>query len=88
MKRLFFLFMILPALAIVLAPPLQAQVYDVDWWAVGGGGAILVGGAYTLTGNAGQPGAGELKGGNYSLSGGFLAVETQGFLFLPLIIKD
>ena len=33
-----------------------------------------------LSGTGGQPDAGTLSGGNFTLTGGFLAVETQSFL--------
>jgi hypothetical protein len=75
-------------LAILVAVPVQAQVYAVDWWAFSWGGETLSGGAFALSGTGGQPDAGTLSGGNFTLTGGFLAVETQGYLYLPLIIRD
>jgi LPXTG-site transpeptidase (sortase) family protein len=58
----------LPA-AIVLA---QSGGYDLSWWTVDGGGATFsTGGSYRLGGTIGQPDAGELSGGSYTLYGGF-----------------
>jgi hypothetical protein len=88
MKKLRILSPILFALAILVPAPVHAQVYDVDWWTFSWGGEILSGGAYTLSGSGGQPDAGTLSGGNFTLTGGFLAVETQSYLYLPLIIRD
>src|SRR5438046_2556508 len=53
------------------AVPLSAQNYRIDWFAIDGGGGTSSGGQYTLSGTIGQPDAGELKGGNYVLEGGF-----------------
>jgi len=54
---------------IVLA---QSGGYDLSWWTVDGGGATFsTGGPYRLGGTIGQPDAGELRGGNYTLYGGF-----------------
>jgi LPXTG-site transpeptidase (sortase) family protein len=54
---------------IVLA---QSGGYDLSWWTVDGGGATFsTGGAYSLGGTIGQPDAGELSGGDYTLYGGF-----------------
>ncbi len=50
----------------------QAQVYDLSWYTIDGGGATSsVGGEYSLGGTIAQPDAGTLTGGVYTLSGGF-----------------
>lgn len=65
---LFVVLFFLPA-AIAFA---QSGGYDLSWWTVDGGGATFsTGGAYRLGGTIGQPDAGELSGGNYTLYGGF-----------------
>ena len=51
----------------------QAQ-FALDWVTTDGGGGTSVGGAYSLSGTVGQPDAGELTGGNYTLVGGFWGV--------------
>lgn len=46
--------------------------FDLSWWTVdGGGGTASSGESYTLVGTVGQPDAGTLSGGNYTLAGGF-----------------
>jgi hypothetical protein len=50
--------------------------YAIDWWTVDGGGAMFsTGGAYSLGGTIGQPDAGVMSGGSYTLVGGFWAVS-------------
>ena len=45
--------------------------YAIDWFTLDGGGGASSGGSFTLTGTIGQPDAGTLSGGNYTLQGGF-----------------
>ena len=46
--------------------------YDLFWWTVDGGGAAFSsGGGYELGGAIGQPDAGTLSGGDFTLGGGF-----------------
>jgi hypothetical protein len=47
--------------------------YDLSWFTVDGGGGTSSGGAYTLSGTAGQSDAGGLSGGSYTVEGGFWA---------------
>ena len=60
----------------------RAQTYSVDWYSIDGGGGTSTGGVYSVTGTIGQPDAGHMTGGNYSLDGGFwgiiAAVQTPG----------
>jgi hypothetical protein len=60
--------------------------YSVDWWTVDGGGGTSTGGVYTVSGTVGQPDAGVMSGGNYSLRGGFwsevAAVQTPAAPYL------
>jgi hypothetical protein len=68
--------------------------YDLSWNTVDGGGATFsIGGDYTLGGTIGQPDAGAMGGGDYSLSGGFWGgivsvVEEFYHIYLPLILKN
>ncbi len=60
----------------------RAQSYSVDWYSIDGGGGTSTGGVYSVTGTIGQPDAGHMSGGNYTLDGGFwgiiAAVQTPG----------
>ena len=65
----------------------QSGGYDLTWNRVDGGGGTSSGGAFSLSGSIGQPDAGRLSGGTYTLNGGFwnepfVALQK---LFLPLI---
>jgi len=60
----------------------DAQPFAIDWFSIDGGGGTSTGGVYAVSGTIGQPDAGVLSGGNYSLVGGFWgivsAVQTPG----------
>ncbi len=78
----------LPAMA-----HLPQQTYTVDWWTVDGGGATFSTGAgYSLGGTAGQPDAGVLAGGGYTLGGGFWKGGPLAALwysiYLPLVLRS
>lgn len=59
-----------------------AQTYAINWWTVDGGGGTSTGGVYSVSGTIGQPDAGLMSGGGYTLQGGFwggaVAVQTPG----------
>jgi len=69
-------------LALILASQARAQNYSIDWFTIDGGGGTSSGGAYTLSGTIGQPDAGHMSGGNFTLDGGFwggvFAVQVAG----------
>jgi hypothetical protein len=73
MKRNIKLFDAVAALAL-LPGVLAAQNYTIDWITIDGGGGTSSGGAYQITGTIGQPDAGAMTGGNYSLTGGFWSI--------------
>src|SRR2546427_1956811 len=70
------------------AAAVRAQNYSVDWFTVDGGGGTSSGGVYSLSGTIGQPDAGKLSGGTYTLDGGFwgivAAVQTPGSPLLTI----
>lgn len=85
------------ALLLLLASISVAQSgggYDMSWNTVDGGGATHnTGGDYTLAGTAGQPDAGVLAAGEYTLGGGFwrggaLPAVEEHDVYLPLILRD
>src|SRR5271169_1222124 len=76
MKKLILLFgMLIPSISF-------AQSYSIDWYKVSGGGGTSTNGQYSLSSTIGQHDAeGPMTGGNYSLTGGFWAlnaVQTPG----------
>ncbi len=84
---------IITALALLLATKiLLAQTgadYDLSWSTVDGGGGASNQNGYTLTGTAGQPDAGIMSGGDYTLAGGFWGgtIGSEG-VYLPVILKN
>jgi hypothetical protein len=65
-----------------------AQSYSIAWHTIDGGGGTSTGGVYAVSGTIGQPDAGRMSGGNYSVDGGFwgliAAVQTPGAPFLSI----
>jgi len=66
--------------------------YDLAWWTVDGGGFTYSSGdGYELGGTIGQPDAGALVGGGYTLGGGFWqggAVVLPPYrVYLPLVVR-
>ena len=46
--------------------------FDLSWYTIdGGGGSNSTGGEFSLSGTIGQPDAGVMQGGDFTLSGGF-----------------
>jgi len=79
---------------LLLASVARAQSgggYDLTWSTVDGGGATWSeGGGYALGGTVGQPDAGVLSGGGYTLAGGFWpggAAARYG-VYLPLVLRN
>lgn len=58
----------------------SAQNYSIDWHTIDGGGGTSTGGVYSVSGTIGQPDAGMMSGGSFTLAGGFwalpIAVQT------------
>lgn len=65
--------LLLASLALTTTLSTQGQL-AIDWSTVDGGGGSSSGGAYSVSGTIGQPDAGQLAGGGYTLSGGFWGV--------------
>jgi hypothetical protein len=67
---------------------LCAQSYSIDWSTIDGGGGTSTGAVYSVTGTIGQPDAGTMSGGGYTVVGGFwgtLAVaQTPGAPLLSI----
>jgi hypothetical protein len=64
--------LLLSCTILMLAPAAHAQVLDVSWYTIDGGGGTSTGGPWSLSATIGQPDAGgPMTGGSFSLSGGF-----------------
>ena len=76
---------VLAVAAVLAAPPLLAQTYEVPFWTVDGGGNAPTGaGAFTLSGTAGQADAGTIAaGGVYVTTGGLWSIT-----FLPTSVAQ
>ncbi len=68
--------------------------FDLTWSTVDGGGATFsTAGSFSLGGTIGQPDAGGMAGGDYTLAGGFWGgrghelVEQGQLIFMPLIFR-
>ena len=62
--------------------------YALDWFTLDGGGGTSTGGVYSVSGTIGQPDAGVMNGGPFTLVGGFwgiiAAAQTEGAPFLSV----
>ena len=68
-------------LVFALAAASHAQTFSLDWSTIDGGGGTSAGGGYSVGGTIGQPDAGTLSGGSFTLQGGFwpgLVVPSSG----------
>ena len=78
---------------IATAHPDQSQQspqsgYEISWYAFDGGGETTGSGAgYSLRGSAGEPDAGVMSGGPYTLNGGFWSAAQGSRVYLPLASK-
>lgn len=80
-------------LLLALAGGVLAQVdaplaFDIPWFTIDGGGGSSTGGVFALEGTIGQPDAGSMSGGAYTLSGGFwpgAAGNVMQNIFLPMV---
>ena len=82
MKKLLMAFLLLPFITAL------AQSYSIEWFTIDGGGGTSTGGVYSVTGTIGQPDAGKMSGGNFTVDGGFwgviAAVQTPGAPLLAI----
>jgi hypothetical protein len=73
------------------APAGPGSGYELSWWTVeGGGGTLTSAQGHTLKGAIGQPGAGLLAGGDYTLAGGFWGGGEPALIhpvYLPLVLR-
>ena len=82
----------LVALLLLTGGVVHAQAgggYDLTWSTVDGGGATFSTGSGTsLGGTIGQPDAGAMTGGAYTLAGGFWSGAAAHYrIYLPLVLR-
>src|SRR5262245_38560903 len=73
------------ALVISLQLSTAFAQYSIDWHTVDGGGGTSTGGGYAVTGTIGQPDAGLMSGGTYSVLGGFWSIIALQTPDAPLL---
>lgn len=82
---LFILLIVLVAAAsLTLA---QANPISLSWWTADGGGGVSRGGQYTLSATTGQPDAGEMGNGRYTLLSGYWDGPGRHDVNLPVVIR-
>lgn len=91
--RVFFLSLALLSVVLLIGTALAAGGYDLPWYTVDGGGGTSSGGGYALSGIIGQPDAGLIQGGDFTLGGGAWGggerMVAGGFsLYLPVLMKN
>ena len=78
--------------SLVLVFGARAQNYSIDWFSIDGGGGTSTGGVYSVSGTIGQPDAGHMSGGNYTIDGGFwgiiAAIQTPGSPLLRVVLSS
>lgn len=79
------------ALVLIAVPVLAQTGYDLSWYSIDGGGAYSKSEEFMLTGSAGQPDAGLLTGGGYTLAGGLwgggAVPVSEMSMYLPMIVR-
>ena len=68
-----------------------AQSFSIDHFVIAGGGGSSTGGTYAVHGTIGQPDAGAMSGGTYSLVGdlwGAFAVQAPGAPLLSIVSSN
>src|SRR5437763_14623156 len=80
------------SLAFALTIGASAQSFSIDWFTIDGGGGTSTGGVYSVSGTIGQPDAGHMSGGNYTIDGGFwgiiAAVQSPGAPLLRVVLAS
>ena len=66
----------------------RSQNFAINWFTIDGGGGTSTGGVFSVSGTIGQPDAGPMSGGVYSLVGGFWSgislIQTPGAPLLSI----
>jgi len=90
-KRNHILLLVIVLLGLLAAGAVQAAplAYALPWWTADGGGGAASGGSYSLGSTAGQPDAGVLSGGGFTLAGGYWggAGQPESHIYLPMLMR-
>ena len=89
-KRVVILMILSLLIGVSSAAAQSGNGYDLTWSTIDGGHAFSTGTGYELGGTIGQPDAGVLSGGSYTLSGGFgggAAPSGANWVYLPLVLR-
>jgi hypothetical protein len=74
--------------SLLLPSVVSAQQVSIDWFTIDGAGGTSSGDVYSVSSTIGQPDAGTMSGGSYSLVGGFWgivsALQTNGAPLLTI----
>ena len=77
-------------LLLIIGYSSPAQNFSIDWFTIDGGGGTSTGGVFSVSGTIGQPDAGRMSGGNFTLEGGFWgiigAIQTPGSPLLSVLL--
>lgn len=88
MKRRFLIlilvFLLLAGASLALA---QGGSFTLDWWTVDGGGGTSRDGRFTLQSTIGQPDAGQMNSGTYTLLSGYWDVSGPNEVYLPVVLR-
>ncbi|HEV8525829.1 MAG TPA: hypothetical protein VGQ71_15145 [Terriglobales bacterium] len=63
----------------------SGQNFSLGWFTIDGGGGTSGGGVYSVSGTIGQPDAGAMSGGSYTLTGGFWVDPGPGLEVPPAL---
>ena len=70
----------------------RAQSFSIDWFTIDGGGGTSTGGVFSVSGTIGQPDAGHMSGGNFTVDGGFWgiigSIQTPGSPLLSVFVTS
>ncbi|RMG93845.1 MAG: hypothetical protein D6706_14825 [Chloroflexi bacterium] len=65
----------------------QGHSYTLDWWTIDGGGGTSRNSRYTLQATIGQPDAGVMSTGRYTLAAGYWTASGRYEVYLPVVTK-
>lgn len=86
-KYTLWIILILVLLTVSISLASGGNNYTLTWWTADGGGSVSTGGNYALQGTVGQPDAGEMVNGRYTLQSGYWNGLDQYGVYLPLVIR-